>query len=110
MNSKRPTTNLSGELNKSFLFNINPNWLMGFIKAEGTYGIKNNSPYLQIAQKNTSIDTLNAIKDFIITLPGINNKPDKVLSPDVISTINKKTNVISLTINRPPPKGGGRTV
>jgi len=99
MNSNRLTTNLSEELNKSFLYNINPNWLMGFIEADGTYGIKNNSPYLQIAQKNTSKYTLNAIKDFITTLPGLNNKPDKVLSPNVISTINKNTNVISLTIN-----------
>jgi len=33
MNSNRPTTNLSDELNKNFLFNINQNWLMGFIEA-----------------------------------------------------------------------------
>lgn len=99
MNSNRVTTNLSDELNKSYLFNINPNWLMGFIEAEGTYGIKNNSPYFQIAQKNTSKYTLNAIKHFITTLPGSDKKPDKILSPNVISTINKKTDVISLTVN-----------
>lgn len=65
----------------------------------GTFGIKNNSPYFQIAQKNTSKDTLDAIKHFITTLPGTDNKPDKVFSPNVNSTINKKTDVISLTIN-----------
>ena len=39
MNSNRPITNSSDELNKSFLFNINPNWLIEFIEAD--YSLKN---------------------------------------------------------------------
>lgn len=38
--------------NNSFV--INSWWLIGFIEGDGTFGIKNGSPYLQIAQKNTS--------------------------------------------------------
>lgn len=34
---------------------INPNWLIGFIEGEGTFGIKTGSSmYFQVAQKNTS--------------------------------------------------------
>jgi hypothetical protein len=33
---------------------INPNWLIGFLEGEGTFGIKTGSAlYFQIAQKNT---------------------------------------------------------
>lgn len=36
-------------------FNININWLIGFIEAEGTFGLKSiSSPYFQLPQKNTS--------------------------------------------------------
>ena len=44
---------------------INPNWLIGFIEAEGTFGIKTGSSlYFQVAQKITSQDSLNAIITF----------------------------------------------
>lgn len=34
---------------------INPNWFIGFLEGEGTFGIKTGSAlYLQVAQKNTS--------------------------------------------------------
>lgn len=44
---------------QSFL--INPNWFIGFLEGDGTFGIKNGSPYLQIAQKNTSQSLFNPI-------------------------------------------------
>lgn len=49
---------------------INPNWLIGFIEAEGTFGIKTGSSlYLQVAQKkNSSQESLSAIKTFLIRL------------------------------------------
>jgi len=31
-----------------------PYWFLGFVEAEGTFGIKNLSPYFQIAQKSTN--------------------------------------------------------
>ena len=41
---------------------INPNWFIGFIEAEGTFGIKTGSSmYFQVAQKSTSQESLNAI-------------------------------------------------
>ena len=33
---------------------INPFWLLGFIEAEGTFGLKNLSPYFQLAQHSNN--------------------------------------------------------
>lgn len=33
-------------------FDITPHWLLGFVEAEGTFGIKNLTPYFQVAQNN----------------------------------------------------------
>ncbi len=44
---------------------INPNWFIGFIEGEGTFGIKTGSSlYFQVAQKNTSQECLNGITNF----------------------------------------------
>lgn len=44
---------------------INPNWLIGFIEAEGTFGIRTGSSlYFQVAQKYTSQYCLNYIVIF----------------------------------------------
>jgi len=95
MNSKRnPLIKL-----ESNGFSINPCWLLGFIEGDGTFGIKNGSPYLQIAQKDSSQSTLNAIKAFIESLPNSQDQTIKLLPPKVTSSTNKKTNVISLVIN-----------
>lgn len=49
---------------------INPNWFRGFIESEGTFGIKTGSAlYLQVAEKNTSQESLNAITTFLTRLP-----------------------------------------
>jgi hypothetical protein len=93
MNSRR-VTNLN-----SNSFSINSTWLIGFIEGDGTFGIKNGSPYFQIAQKNSSQSTLNAIKSFIEGLPNFNEQTIKLLPPSITSATNKSTNVISLVVN-----------
>ena len=69
---------------------INPNWLIGFIEGEDTFGIKTGSSlYLQVAQKTTSKDSLNAITKFLTRLPSIKQN-SKISSLNVVSTVNKK--------------------
>lgn len=78
---------------------INPNWFIGFLEGEGTFGIKTGSAlYLQVAQKNTSPESLSAIKTFLILLPNNALQNSKILPLNVISTINLKTNVVSLVV------------
>ena len=49
--------------------NVNPDWFIGFLEGEGTFGIKTGSSiYFQVAQKITSVECLNAIKTFLINL------------------------------------------
>lgn len=79
---------------------INTNWFIGFLEGEGTFGIKNRSSlYLQIAQKNTSQESLNAITTFLTKLPNNISQDSKILPLNVVSTTNIKTNVVSLVIN-----------
>lgn len=79
---------------------INPNWLIGFIEGDGTFGIKTGSAlYLQVAQKNTSQESLNAITTFLIKLSD-NVLQDSKISPlNIVNSINVKTNVVSLVVN-----------
>ena len=87
--------------------NVNPDWFIGFLEGEGTFGIKTGSSmYFQVAQKITSVECLNAIKTFLINLNcmkepyWINNSNEGVISPiNVLSTINSKTNVMSLVVS-----------
>lgn len=80
---------------------INPNWLIGFIEAEGTFGIKTGSSlYFQVAQKFTSQDSLNAITTFLMGLSNFEIPEDSKISPiNVTSAINIKTNVVSIVIS-----------
>nr|QJQ35382.1 LAGLIDADG endonuclease [Fusarium pseudonygamai] len=82
---------------------INPNWFIGFIEGEGTFGIKTGSSlYFQVAQKNTSQECLNGITNFLLNLSSdasIHNDPDnKILPINITNTINVRTNVVSLAI------------
>nr|AGN49014.1 LAGLIDADG endonuclease [Botrytis cinerea B05.10] len=82
---------------------INPNWFVGFIEGEGTFGIKTGSSlYFQVAQKNTSLDCLNAITKFLLDLSSnaaIHKDPyNKILPINVTNTINIRTSVVSLAI------------
>ena len=79
---------------------INPNWFIGFIEGEGTFGIKTGSAlYLQVAQKNTSQESLNAITTFWTKLPNSILQNNKILTLNVVSTIDVETNVVSLVVN-----------
>ena len=46
-------------------FNITPYWLLGFVEAEGTFGIKNLTPYFQVAQNGKSKNLMEAIKIYL---------------------------------------------
>jgi len=55
--------------------------------------------YLQVAQKNTSLDCINRILNFLISLESNLLKDSKILPVHTTHTINKKTNVISISIS-----------
>lgn len=55
--------------------------------------------YLQVAQKNTSLNCINAIIAFLNSLESNLLKDSKILPLNIVSTINKKTNVISLVVS-----------
>lgn len=79
---------------------INPNWFIGFLEGEGTFGIKTGSAlYFQIAQKNTSQESLNAITTFLTGLSDNVLQNSKILPLNVISTTNVRTDVVSLVVN-----------
>ena len=80
---------------------INPNWLIGFIEAEGTFGIKTGSSlYFQVAQKFTSQDSLNAIITFLTELRNLEiPKDSKILPINVTSATNVRTNVVSIVVS-----------
>jgi hypothetical protein len=97
MNSKREIiTNYS--INSQI--NVNSDWFIGFLEGDGTFGIKTGSSiYFQLAQKITSVESLNAIITFLTTLKSNALKKSKILPLNVVSTINNKTNVVSLVIS-----------
>lgn len=80
--------------------NVSPEWFIGFIEGEGTFGIKTGSSmYLQVAQKITSFESINGIIKFLNNLKSNLPIDSKILPINVVSTINKKTNVISLVVS-----------
>lgn len=101
MNSKREI--FTYDTTKSQII-INPNWFIGFIEGEGTFGIKTGSSlYLQVAQKNTSQECLNAITNYLINLSNntkyFHTQNNKILPLNVTSTTNVRTNVVSLVVS-----------
>jgi len=80
---------------------INPNWFIGFIEAEGTFGIKTGSSmYFQVAQKSTSQESLNAITAFLTGLYNTELAKDSGILPvNVTSAINIRTNVASIVVS-----------
>lgn len=97
MNSKREI--FTYNTTKSQII-INPNWFIGFIEGEGTFGIKTGSAlYFQIAQKNTSQESLNAITTFLTGLSNNLLQNSTILPLNVTSTTNVRTDVVSLVVN-----------
>lgn len=100
MNSKREI--FTYDTTKSQII-INPNWFIGFIEGEGTFGIKTGfSLYLQVAQKNTSQECLNAITNYLINLSNntkyFHTQNNKILPLNVTSTTNVRKNEVSLVV------------
>ena len=98
MNSKR--TVFSYNTSKSQII-INPNWFIGFLEGEGTFGIKTGSSlYFQVAQKTTSQECLNGIINYLHDLSHNTQLPENSqISPlYVTSTTYAKTNVVSIVI------------
>lgn len=93
------SSSLEGSAANSLSCSINPNWFIGFIEGDGTFGIKNGSPYFQISQKNSSLSLINALKVFISSLPNTTSSLIPLSPPRVNTSINQKSNVLSLTVN-----------
>lgn len=55
--------------------------------------------YFQVAQKNTSIECINGIIAFLTSLKSHLPKDSKILPLNVVSTMNKNTNVVSLVVS-----------
>lgn len=75
---------------------INPNWLLGFVEGEGTFGYKYTVPYFQIAQNTKDKRLLNNISVFFSDLIKHNSSNEGPFN--MSKTLNKKTNVLSYTI------------
>jgi len=75
---------------------IKPYWLLGFVEGEGTFGYKYTVPYFQIAQHINNRDVLDSIDIFLSEL--IKNNSSKLIDFHMTKIINKKTNVLSYTI------------
>lgn len=82
------------------ILNITAYWLLGFIEAKGTFGVKNLSMYFQICQHFVSLGLLKSIKKFIENIPITQyDLPLIKLKPNVTMALNKKTNVYSYVIS-----------
>lgn len=77
---------------------LNPYWLLGFVEAEGTFGIKNLVPYFQISQHKKSQVVLETIKLFLASLPRVSTSILNTSVPSLSANFNKVTNVYSYVI------------
>jgi len=80
---------------------VTPYWLLGFIEAEGTFGVKNNLPYFQVAQHECSLSTLDMIASFLENtweknIFNYSNLPP--ISINITKTRNDSTGVYSYVI------------
>lgn len=77
---------------------INPYWLLGFIEGEGTFGLKNLVPYFQLGQHSRNSLVLQAISDYLKSLP--QSFPFTLDSPTpvITNTLNKGTLVSVISI------------
>lgn len=81
------------------IITIDSFWLLGFIEAEGTFGLKNFSPFFQIGQNIRSYMVMDSIIAFLQSLPKRFLFSVNTLSPHVSNSLNTATNVSALSIN-----------
>ena len=72
---------------------VNPFWLLGFIEGEGTFGYKNLSPFFQVGQNIRSYHVLEAIANYLQTIPKGFKFSLKSKAPTIINSFNKKTDI-----------------
>lgn len=77
---------------------VNPFWLLGFIEGEGTFGLKNLTPYFQIGQHIRSSMVINTIASYLESLPKSLRFSLSSTKPKVIKTFNKRTSVLVISI------------
>ena len=77
---------------------VNPFWLLGFIEGEGTFGFKNLSPFFQLGQHIRSLYVLEAIANYLESIPKGFKFSLRSEAPTVIYSLNKKTEVSVITI------------
>lgn len=77
---------------------VNPFWLLGFIEGEGTFGYKNLSPFFQVGQNIRSYHVLEAIANYLQTIPKGFKFSLKSKAPTINNSFNKKTNVSVISI------------
>lgn len=94
MNLRRTSINYS----KIPTIIVNPYWLLGFIEAEGTFGLKNLSPFFQIGQHSKNVNILKSISLYLESLPKSFNFSINTLSPHVSNTIDKRTSISVISI------------
>lgn len=78
---------------------VDPFYLLGFIEAEGTFGLKNLSPFFQIGQHEKNLFVLEAIACYLKTIPKGYHFTLKSVGPTIIYSINKKTSVSVISIS-----------
>lgn len=88
------------EFNHNLIPNIivDPFWLLGFIEAEGTFGFKNLSPFFQVGQHVKNLFILEAIANYLKSIPKGFNFSLGSKAPTVNNSLNKKTSVSVISI------------
>jgi len=81
------------------IITIDPFWLLGFIEAEGTFGLKNFSPFFQIGQNIRSSMVMDAIIAFLQSLPKRFLFSLNTLPPHVSNSLNTSTSVSAISIS-----------
>lgn len=77
---------------------VNPHWLVGFIEAEGTFGLKHGAPYFQVAQHKRSLAVLVAVRQYFATLHEIPGYGSNTTPITCSLTLNKRTDVYTLSV------------
>jgi len=77
---------------------INPFWLLGFIAAEGKFGLTTLSPYFHLAQHSRNLILLEAIALYLKSLVKGFTFSVNTSSPVIGMTLNKRTSVSVLSI------------